>query len=596
MKAAGIFRRTGIALAAAAALGLLGLLYDKSQGAPPGMRAVVQDDLRLINQLDSDWNVGVMSAKVGLNESYDPLVVPAQNIAAAIARVSRHQAEQGAGIDAQLSALRQAFTQKGDLVDNFKSHNSILRNSLRYLPAAAQEARDALLAMRGPEAARAQALAAAIAESVDDAARYAVIPEASQQQALEQAIARVEDLLRTWPEAGGAREPAAIYLNHARTVLRQVNDEGDLLAGILKVRTVGALQQVNTAYEAFYGQRSADAEMWRKALVVYSAILLALVAWTAWHLRQSYRLLEQRVKERTQELGDALESLHESEAQLIQSEKMSSLGQMVAGVAHEINTPLAYVRSSMETVSEQLGDVQSLVRQSNALLAALDAETPDPDALQAHYRELADIAGAFEQHGIVQELRNLTREGLHGLDQIGDIVVNLKNFSRLDRGKTMKFDLREGLESTLTIARGAIKGCRIVKRYGSIPRIECAPSQMNQVFLNLVTNAAQAIGHDMGVITVSTALEGTMVRVDVQDNGAGIPEENLRRIFDPFFTTKEIGKGTGLGLSIVYKIVKEHGGTIGVESLVGQGTTFTVRLPACAEDVAAHVEAEEALA
>jgi hypothetical protein len=126
-------RRTAIAVAAAAALGLLGLLYDKSQAARPGMRAEVQDDLRLVNQLDSDWNVGVMSAKVGLNESYDPLVVPAQRIAAALARVERSQAAQGAGLAAELDALRRAFAQKTDLVDNFKSHNSILRNSMRYL-------------------------------------------------------------------------------------------------------------------------------------------------------------------------------------------------------------------------------------------------------------------------------------------------------------------------------------------------------------------------------------------------------------------------------------------------------------------------------
>ena len=589
------WRRSAIAAAAVAALGLLGLMYEKSQGAGPGLRAAVESDMRRVHQLDSDWNVGVMSAKVGLNDSYDALVAPQKEIAQLLARIERSQAAQGAGVDAELAALRREFVRKGDLVDNFKSHNSILRNSLRYLPAAAEDARAALLAERGVDP-RALALAQAVTDSLDDAARYAVIPEASQQEALAAAIARVEEQLRAWPEAGAARAPVANFLNHARTVLRQVSDEGELLAGILKVRTVAGIQVTNAAYEGFYARRSLEAEHWRLALVAYSAALLMVVAWTGWRLRQSYRLLEHRVKERTRELADALESLHESEAQLIQSEKMSSLGQMVAGVAHEINTPLAYVRSSLETVSEQLGDVHELVRHSNALLAALDGQAPDPEVLQSHYQALAGIAVAFEQHGIVQELRNLSREGLHGLDQIGEIVVNLKDFSRLDRGKTMKFDLREGLESTLNIARGALKGCRIVKHYRSIPRVECAPSQVNQVFLNLVTNAAQAIGHGDGVITLATSLEGGMVRVDVQDNGAGIAPENIARIFDPFFTTKEIGQGTGLGLSIVYKIVREHGGTISVESLLGQGTTFTVRLPACKEEPVLQDEPAEACA
>jgi two-component system, NtrC family, sensor kinase len=580
-----------VAVLAACALALLFLLYENSQGASPAARAAVQENLRLMHQLDSDWNVGVMSAKVGLNDSYDPLVAPIQKIIGLLDRLRSTSA-----VSAELTALRAAFARKADLVDNFKSHNSILRNSMRYLPAAANEARTALSEVRGPEAALANVVAAAIGVCLEEAARYAVIPEAAQQQRLAQAIASLEDQLRSWPGGGTPRAAAANFLNHTRTVLNQVSDEGELLAGILNVPTVAGIERANAAYESFFAVESVEAERWRQALVAYSAALLLIVGYTGWRLRQSYRqirrmnaalvdandTLEHRVQRRTSELAEALASLHESEAQLIQSEKMSSLGQMVAGVAHEINTPLAYVRSSLETVGDQLADVQDLVRHSNALLGSLDATTPDPEQLSQNYAALSELASTFEQHGIVQEMRELSKHGLHGLDQISEIVMNLKNFSRLDRSKTTNFDLREGLESTLSIARGTLKQHQVVKHYGSIPMVECSPSQLNQVFLNLVTNAAQAIEHDHGVITVTTGFDGDLVRVDVQDNGAGIPEENLKRIFDPFFTTKEIGKGTGLGLSIVYKIVQEHGGRIEVASRLGEGTTFTVRLPACA--------------
>jgi two-component system NtrC family sensor kinase len=585
MKAAG-WLAAGTAIGA---LALLALLYEKSQAADPAARGAVQDDLRGVHQLDSDWNVAVMSAKVGLHDSYDALVAPVRRIAQLLQAIDLTQKRQGAPVSAEVDALRSLFRQKADLVDHFKSHNSVLRNSMRYLPAAAAEARDALAATRDADAVR---IAAGVSQCLEEAARFAVIPEAAQRERLAQSIAHVEELLHAWPQGGAARAATANFLSHAGTVLRQVSEEERLLAGIVKVPTVAGIEKASTAYEAFFAGQAALAERWRQALVGYSAALLLLVGYTGWRLRQSYRqirrmnaalleandYLEHRVQERTRELADALASLHESEAQLIQSEKMSSLGQMVAGVAHEINTPLAYVRSSIETVGGQLDDVQALVHHA----VARDA--------QAVY----DLADAFHQHGILQELRQLARYGLQGLDQIGEIVVNLKNFSRLDRSKTTRFDLREGLESTLSIARSTLKAHRIVKRYGSIPQVECAPSQLNQVFLNLVTNAAQAIEHDHGVITVATSCEDGWVRVDVQDNGSGIPAEHLKRIFDPFFTTKEIGKGTGLGLAIVYKIVQEHGGRIDVASTPGEGTTFTVRLPACAPQPALQAREEAA--
>jgi signal transduction histidine kinase len=174
----------------------------------------------------------------------------------------------------------------------------------------------------------------------------------------------------------------------------------------------------------------------------------------------------------------------------------------------------------------------------------------------------------------------LTKDGLYGIAQISEIVTNLKNFSRLDRSKVGSFNVNEGLDSALMLARHELKRHAVKKNFGDIPPLTCSPSQINQVFLNLINNAAQAIDPGPGLITITTRRDDDRhIAVEVADNGIGIAPEILPRIFDPFFTTKDVGKGTGLGLSIVYKIVEQHGGRISVASNPGVGTRFTVVLP-----------------
>ncbi len=194
--------------------------------------------------------------------------------------------------------------------------------------------------------------------------------------------------------------------------------------------------------------------------------------------------------------------------------------------------------------------------------------------------QVSALARELREHEALPLLERLAQDGLHGIGQISDLIINLKDFSRLDRTRLTPFDLRAGLESTLKIARNLVKTREVVRRFGDIPLVACSPSQINQVFLNLITNAAQATEDGTGTIILTTRRSGVReVAVDVEDNGRGIAAEDLPRIFDPFFTTKEVGQGTGLGLSIAYRIVQEHGGRIDVESRPGQGTRFTVTLP-----------------
>jgi signal transduction histidine kinase len=263
---------------------------------------------------------------------------------------------------------------------------------------------------------------------------------------------------------------------------------------------------------------------------------------------------------------------------------MSSLGQMVAGIAHEVNTPLAYVKSSLDAVGKSVPRTGRLAVETERLLALLSAQNADEAALGAQFalvRGLVEeLAGKTAGRSALDDLERLVKDGLFGIEQISEIVANLKNFSRLDRGMVAEFDLHEGIESSIRIGHAQLEKRIVHKQFGPIPRVSCSPSQINQVILNLLANAAQATRDGDGTITVRTAMrDAAHVLVEVVDNGSGIPADVLPKIFDPFFTTKAVGKGTGLGLSVSYKIIENHGGKLEVQSKPGAGTRFTIVLP-----------------
>ncbi|EOZ8684542.1 sensor histidine kinase [Pseudomonas aeruginosa] len=283
------------------------------------------------------------------------------------------------------------------------------------------------------------------------------------------------------------------------------------------------------------------------------------------------KAMEARIAQRNRVLRKALVDLKESQAQLVQSEKMASLGQMVAGVAHELNTPLGYVGNNLALL-EELSD--PLLRLADAQAALVDC-LGDPQCDEARLAQA--LQAAVEQ--LREDLRQLFVDTRYGLGQIGELVSGLKDFARLDRAFSEEVDLNDCVRNAVLIARTAIKDkAEISSQLGELPLIACAPSQINQVLLNLLTNAAQAMER-FGRILLKSWADERQVFLSVQDNGKGMPAEVLGRIFDPFFTTKPVGQGTGLGLSISYKIIQQHGGTIRVASEPGRGTRFLISLP-----------------
>ena len=289
--------------------------------------------------------------------------------------------------------------------------------------------------------------------------------------------------------------------------------------------------------------------------------------------------LEIKVEERTAELQDTLKELKNSQLQLIRSEKMATLGQMVAGVAHEVNTPLSYVQNNLEIIGQLTEQYEELIE----LVQGLKAVKTDATADGKIDKLLADIVRAsdeIQEDDLSTELKELIKDSLFGVEQITEMVLNLRNFARLDESKVKTIDVRECIEASLKIAGNSIRHQEIVTDFTPTPEIKCSPSQINQVLVNLLNNAAQAMGEKPdGKIEVRTRFDDSNVYIDVSDNGKGMSTEVLNQIFEPFFTTKGAGEGTGLGMAISQQIMEQHNGDIKAVSTEGVGTTFTLTLP-----------------
>ena len=286
-------------------------------------------------------------------------------------------------------------------------------------------------------------------------------------------------------------------------------------------------------------------------------------------LLRNGRRYKKDLERQNAELARSKAELERLQAQIVHSEKMASLGQLAAGVAHELNNPAGFIYGNMEILRACVAGLERLHEYYDS--APLPA--PVADGARAVKQEIG-----YEQ--LLNDLHSIVADCHSGAERIRDVVQNLRLFSRLDEAEFKKVDLHEGLESTIRLLSqyyGADR-IRLERDYADLPLVDCYAGQLNQVWMNLLVNAAQAVGSE-GRVRLATSREGETATVRISDTGRGIAPEHLKKIFDPFFTTKPVGEGTGLGLSITYGIVERHGGTIGVESRVGVGTTFTVTIP-----------------
>lgn len=367
-----------------------------------------------------------------------------------------------------------------------------------------------------------------------------------------------------------------------------------LIAATLAVYTSRAIARPIEAVTQVAEQASRDANFQLQApvltddevgvLAVAFNSLIQKVAFYTQALELNQQTLEEQVAARTQELQQALTHIQQTQAQLIQAEKMSSLGQLVAGVAHEINNPVNFIHGNLAHADEYIQDLLALLERYRAQF-----DIP-PSEIQAEEE-------AIDLPFLRQDLPKLLNSMKLGADRIRDIVASLRNFSRLDEAALKEVDIHEGLDSTLMILQNRLKAkpdhpaIQVIKDYGLLPLVECYAGQLNQVFMNILTNAIDALdsqeplpsaGADLvKTITIRTAvLDNSQIAIHIADNGPGMTPEVRQRLFDPFFTTKPVGKGTGMGMSISYQIITEyHGGSLECLSEPGQGAEFIVKIP-----------------
>ncbi|MFK8182713.1 MAG: ATP-binding protein [Phormidesmis sp.] len=310
--------------------------------------------------------------------------------------------------------------------------------------------------------------------------------------------------------------------------------------------------------------------MWIGVLKMLDQYLKAL-ALERHKTKQLTANLEQRVEQRTRELTEAIQDLQQTQSQLVQTEKLSSLGEMVAGIAHEINNPISFIQGNIPILERYFEDLLDLI-------TLYQTTYPQPASQLVEKQTDIEIDFLFEDLPKVLASMNM------GTTRVHDIVVSLRNYSRLDEAVLKDVDIHEGLESTLLILNHRIKGgIEVIKNYGALPSVVCSPSQLNQVFTNIIVNAIDAMMEKTTavkqLILTTHTVGSEHVQISIQDTGGGMPPELKHKIFDPFFTTKPVGKGTGLGLGICFKIIERHQGTIEVVSEIGKGTEFIITLP-----------------
>jgi len=574
------------ALAVGIAIGVLVYLVKMTQTVDGRLHEARLANLRTVNNLDVDLNRSFSQTRASsLSEADSDRAKVSKDIGAALDKLDKgEQSLHGLSpeLDQALDRLLTTLDDKFGLGFDFEIRNTQYTQRLVTSMDAVPTHAARLMALVPPE--QLAAIEPLVTQLKTEIVSHGVSPSPTNAGAIRQLLTQLDASAEGQSEA--YREALTTLKTSAEEVLADKNELVSRLNKFLDEPTGVLLQAVEQAYSRWYQAQAAVANQYRLYLAAFSAFLLLVLGWLGLRLRLSHAELdranaglEAQVQTRTKDLQGALLDLRASQAQLVQSEKMASLGQMVAGVAHEINTPLGYARSNAEIVRNTLPDLRGLCLAQEKALTLLEAANASDEDIATALRAATAQRQQTNAPEVLDDLETLLRDADHGLEQITDLVASLKDFSRVDRSRTDLFDLNAGIESALKICNNQLKGRIEVERLlGDLPDIECSPSQINQVFLNLFTNAAQAITGE-GLITIITSADADGVTVRVRDTGSGMTEEVRQRIFEPFFTTKSVGKGTGLGLSIVFRIIEDHGGRISVKSQPGEGSEFLIHLP-----------------
>ncbi|GLU27938.1 hypothetical protein Brsp01_31710 [Brucella sp. NBRC 12950] len=487
-----------------------------------------------------------MALQLGFAPNYDTVTSSGQRL-----RASLDGLKAQASVDPRLAPMLDAIQTYRDSVDHkawlfeqVKASYAMLRNSVTVIPDAVTDFyTDPDSSTLLKENKRASDY---IAESTTSMMSFTIAPTALLRQAVDEQLSSARNAAKTASPA--LAQTMNRFISQLEVAVRERLRGTELMLQITQVPTAANADQIAGMLHSIAATEKATRQTVWGLIVVLSAITLIIFSIFAYVVVRRFVKLDNDNR--------LLQQVNENvEEQLVQSAKLSALGQMVAGITHEINTPLAYVKAVFELLKERM-----LTEESKKSQKATE-----------------------EEEERREELMMLLDDGLHGLNEIATLVRTMKNFSRLDKGTIEPFIVEEGIESALLLARPQLKYVADVQKdFDNVPPVMASPTQIRQVLLNLIVNAADAMAtcERRGVLTLRTRITSSdTVQIEVCDNGPGIPEHILPKLFDPFFTTKPVGQGTGMGLSICYRIIENHGGTIALNSKAGKGTVVTITLP-----------------
>lgn len=557
--------------------GAVGLFYFyKSMPNVTKIEQYTNEAFLATQEADARVNEAVLRSRQSLDVSYDYLTTQSEKLQSAVhtlANTEKHFALNIGTIKSQSKKLAALVGNKLNEVEQFKSHNAVLKNSLRYAPIVGER----LIEFANGQ--NASTLSSAYGKVVRDLQRFALTADDDLAEPIKQNMQNLIALEQSVPDMPLTEQIE--FANHAAVTLAEVSQTDSLVSTIVNTKTQATLNQLNKTWANWLEDQKTKSNQFTLYTIAYIAFLLLGLAMVLWWLRRLYVSLDRRVDERTQELSVAYDSLKTSQLQLVQSEKMAVLGQMIAGIAHEVNTPLGYVKSNIELSQENFHDYDKLLQLSGKLSNDLRSPNSTESVIEQDMSRLTDVADELLTNEVSAENKQLFEDSLFGIEQIAELVTDLKNFARLDESNLQKINIKTCIETSLNIAKNNIKRYNVIKKYEKVdlPKVECSPSQINQVLLNLLNNAAHAVELENGKIEISAGVHGNYVYVQIADNGYGMDEKTIANIFEPFFTTKGAGKGTGLGLAISKQIIEQHHGKIQVFSKLGQGTLFRISLP-----------------
>ena len=502
--------------------------------------------------LETRWNGELMSLQLGFASNYDNVTSSARDLEIGWSNLDDMATKSHwlSPLSPRIQEYQTALNRKIWFSEQIKASYAMLRNSVSVLPDAARALyRDP--EVLSPGAATGARISDLIGEIISSTIAFSASPTTSSGDAVRRQLdnARLEGAALPAHTAGVLDR----FLAQVNVVVRERQRSNQLMLALTAVPTLNASAAIESDLQSAE-QSSLETQHRVRDISILSGILLAVaVIFSILALRQRFV--------RLRKANWILHQVNENaEQQLMQSAKLSSLGQMVAGISHELNTPLAYVKAVFELIKDRVT--------ARPYLAYPLEPVPPEGLVQKEWRD---------------ELETLLNDGLHGLDEMATFVRSMKDFSRLDKASMESFSVVDALESALQIAGPKLKeNISINRDFDPVPAMNGSSTQLRQVFLNLIINASDAMapGGQHGILTLRTRHTASdMIQIEVIDNGHGIESENLDKIFEPFFTTKQVGEGTGMGLSISYRIIEDLGGTITVQSKEGRGTAFTMTLP-----------------